>query len=221
MAFLDSLGIETDGRDRAETLVGTLRRGLTFLRSDLLDREFSALHMISFSQTPRGNRGRGETHRQYPQQGGFACILQADHGDIHLCGPAARGGGSPLALHLRGRAGGRMVFPRTTKLRQGSHLPEHPQEPVIDGTKDPSHRGRVGGWRLRTSGVWGVRRGSRGERGLSPSGPGYSSAKRGGGEGVGKGITTGQSKLKGKRKSPKPKKKKKKQREYAEPPSRK
>ena len=32
----------------------------------------------------------GATHRQNPQQRSLAGILKADHGDVHLCGPAVR-----------------------------------------------------------------------------------------------------------------------------------
>lgn len=46
--------------------------------------------------------------------------------------------GSRLTRRLRGRAGGRVTREPKKRLN-GSHSPEHPQKPVIDGAKDPGH----------------------------------------------------------------------------------
>lgn len=72
---------------------------------------------------------RPRTYCQHTQQARFAGILQADHSDVHLGRPA----------------GERVSRASSAGTDRTAHLPEHPQEPVIDGAKDCSHGGG-GGW---------------------------------------------------------------------------
>jgi len=61
-----------------------------------------------------------EAYRQYTKQGRFACILQADHGDIHLGGPAGKIRIRTGAFSSAGTGrGGWTVFPRTKKRLNG------------------------------------------------------------------------------------------------------
>jgi hypothetical protein len=62
--------------------------------------------------------------------------LQADHGDIHLGGPAGVLKVSQASSAGRHGGTGRGGLPGRL---DGPLLPEHPQKPVIDAAEDTSH----------------------------------------------------------------------------------
>ena len=102
-----------------------------------------------------------KAYRQHTQQRGFPCILEPDHRDIHLRRPAfAIDHHMALFLahpkpqlffklesyRIRRFCGERpgewkaILFAGANNNHDKlAHLPEHPQKPVINGTKDSSH----------------------------------------------------------------------------------
>ena len=120
-------------------------------------------HPLAIRITSRGLNEGKKAYRQHTQQRGFPCILEPDHRDIHLRRPAfAIDHHMALFLAhlkpqlffffqariiqnlaiLRGTARGMegyFICGRKQHHDKLAHLPEHPQKPVINGTKDSSH----------------------------------------------------------------------------------
>lgn len=93
MASLDPLHVEAYGRDGTTaskhqqaflTALGPLRIGS--LDGELASLQRAGQHEDKATWLPDGSITYGED----PQQGGFAGILQADHGDVHLGRPLTR-----------------------------------------------------------------------------------------------------------------------------------
>ena len=93
-----------------------------------------------------------ETYRKHPQQRGFPSILKTDHGDIHFRRPirsAVLASDAFLIVHLlvhgqpavlRGTARERLFISQRAQTGcKMAYIPEHPQQPVIDGSEDSCH----------------------------------------------------------------------------------
>lgn len=111
------------------------------------------------------------THRQDPQQRCLAGVLQADHGDVQLLGPASRRRASSASTRINTSRQSDHRSPPTAHARTGTHdarrrskrkasIPEQAQQPIIDALEQARHDGQQGrtGWRIDCSGPANLRR---------------------------------------------------------------
>jgi hypothetical protein len=92
-----------------------------------------------------------ETYRQHTQQRRLSRILKTNHGNVHLRRPTVEKHIAALSQPNLGYCGDGpgSYFRRTPRRRlngTAAHLPEHPQEPVIDRPKNTRHVGVKSQW---------------------------------------------------------------------------
>lgn len=95
----DSVSRGHDTQDDTARFEMRHRVGGTLVRVDgswgvavrLLDGEFSALSEYIVRVAGHFQEGYGYSYRQHSQQGSLACVLESDHGDIHLGCPSGCG----------------------------------------------------------------------------------------------------------------------------------